>query len=373
MQVHNFMGLAITAISLNLVGGSIAFAETASLPSSLPLAAADGDLKSRISAAMLAGRCEDAKEMAIKANEFDLAEQVVRLCSPKAEVNRSGNVQTLNSGNDLKKANDLFNRKQYYEAYEIYNNLSESGDADSANQIGLMLQSGLGLPKDEKRALSYFKIAADRGSLWGYYNLGYLHLKGILVQRNYSESIRYFKYAADRNHAESQNYMGLIYANGYGVKKDLKVALNWYKIAASNGSSFARQNISGLIDIGAASEADLVIPNSGNHEPDWKRRPTIEQIATFYPKPAVLERVTGKVIVHCEVGTGGQVEECDIVSEDPTGYGFGSAGLKLARISEFTPKIVEGKAVKGEIRIPFNFTLPESMFNRLIKALNSTN
>ncbi|MEI6439620.1 MAG: TonB family protein [Alphaproteobacteria bacterium] len=318
--------------------------------------------------------------MAIKANEFDLAEQVIRLCSPKSAgtiVNARRDVPSLavaDAGKaDLKEADSLFNQKQYEQAYTLYEKLSATGNADAANQIGLMLQSGMGVDKNERKAFEYYDLAAKRGSVFGNYNVGVFKLKGIGITRDYSEAIERFTFSADHGHAESQNYLGVMYANGYGLKKDLQEALKWYKLAASNGSGFAKQNISSLIDIGAATEADLVIPSSGNHLPDWKRPPTTEQIATFYPKIAALNRVTGKVIVRCELDEKGEVGACNVLSENPAGFDFGNAALKLAKISEFTPQILNGKPVKGYVNVPFNFTLPKSVLERLIKTLGASN
>jgi TonB family protein len=369
----------LSGLVLAAAFSSVSLAQVTAQPSHPPSpAAASSELRSRISSAMLAGDCQVAKELAIGAGEFDLAEQVVRLCTPKSGKPDEKTISVPNSAvvessaDQLRRATTLFVQKQYSSAYELYLRLSSAGDAEAANQIGVMLQSGIGLEKDQRKAIQFYQLAADRGSVLGNYNFGVVNLKAVGTPVNYPEALKRFTYAANKGNAESQNYLGVMYAHGYGVRKDLPEALRLYKLAAANGSGFAKQNISSLIDIGAATETDLVIPISGNHEPNWKRTPSIEQLAAFYPKEAVVKRATGHATVHCEVDEIGQIGQCTIVSEDPPGLGFGNAALKLARISEFSPKLVNGTPTKGVLNIPFNFEIPPSMFDKLIRALSAS-
>jgi TonB family protein len=366
------MILSIAAALFAVMGVDIGSAQTTSPRTAISAQTApDRDLRSRISAEILRGDCAKAKSLAIEASEFDLAEQVVRLCVPKAVDQKIAPPPAKIPENDIDEADGLFREKKYVESYEIYQKLYATGNAEAANQIGFMLLSGLGVPLNKIKAIPYFKFAADRGNVNGYYNIGYVNYAGIGTQKNYKQAFDNFKQAAERDHAESQNYLGLMYANGFGVEKNYEKALEWYKRAAKNGSVLAQQNISGLIAIGAALTSDLTIPVSGNYSPDWRRKPTSDQISGFYPKAAILQKIRGKVLVRCDINVNGETENCTVLSETPSGYGFSDAALKLAKISEFTPRIVDGKPVKSWVNIPLNFTLSDSMFERLIKSLNA--
>lgn len=70
-KLHQFLGSAPTA--------------TAPVAKRAPAASLKNDpaWKSRVSAAILAGRCEEAKAIALGANDLDVAEQAVRLCVSK--------------------------------------------------------------------------------------------------------------------------------------------------------------------------------------------------------------------------------------------------------------------------------------------------
>lgn len=373
MRAQNYL-IAVVATALfsfmTCVGTS---AETIS-PTNAPSAqtAADRELRSRISAEILRGDCAKAKSLAIEASDFDLAEQVLRLCVPKSEGQNISPSHAVNPEKDIAAANALFQEKKYAEAYELYQTLYAMGNAEAANQIGIMMQTGLGVPVNKTKAIPYFKFAADRGLINGFYNLGYVNYAGIGTGKDYKKAFENFQQAAEREHAESQNYLGLMYANGFGVGKNNELALEWYKRAAKNGSSFAQQNISALIAIGAASPSDLTIPVSGNYNPEWRRKPTPEQVAGFYPKNAALQKVKARVVVHCDITVSGETENCTVISESPGGYGFSDAALKLVRIAEFTPRIVDGKPVKSGVNIPLIFDLPDSMFEKMIKSLSAS-
>ncbi len=63
----------------------------------------------------------------------------------------------------------------------------------------------------------------------------------------------------------------------------------------------------------------------------------------MYPARAADNGVEGVVVLACQVGDDGAMTRCVVESEDPAGYGFGSATarvfLKYARmkVGEFTP------------------------------------
>ena len=49
------------------------------------------------------------------------------------------------------------------EIFEYWKKLSETGDAEAQNNLGLMYYGGNGTEKDEELALKYFQLAAKQG------------------------------------------------------------------------------------------------------------------------------------------------------------------------------------------------------------------
>lgn len=80
---------------------------------------------------------------------------------------------------------------------------ADAGDARAQWYVGLRFQEGLVLPKDYKKAVSYFRLSAEQGDDWG------------------------------------QNQLGLAYRDGKGVIQHYQIAHMWLNISSSNGNPVA--------------------------------------------------------------------------------------------------------------------------------------
>lgn len=96
-----------------------------------------------------------------------------------------------------------------------------------------------------------------------------------------------------------------------------------------------------------------------NRAPNWRYMPSPEVIQFFYPKAAMRAEVEGKTTVSCLVDAQGSVKDCTVVSEAPSGQGFGDAALRVAKILEFLPARSNGEAVASRVRVPINFRMPD--------------
>lgn len=109
----------------------------------------------------------------------------------------------------------------------------------------------------------------------------------------------------------------------------------------------------------AAAEppTDLASPPLIAH-PTYERVPTDVQFTTYYPKAAMRQGVTGKVVMECTVAPLGELRSCSILSETPTGYQFGENALKLKAF--FRVQRPEGpcpRDVCAIVRIPIKYNL----------------
>ena len=94
-------------------------------------------------------------------------------------------------------------RADYAAAFEAWRAAAEQGDARAQNSLGLMYQTGRGVPRDHGAAAQWFQRAAELG------------------------------------HVAAQNSLGNFYAAGRGVSQDDVLALMWLSLASARGHNMA--------------------------------------------------------------------------------------------------------------------------------------
>jgi periplasmic protein TonB len=78
----------------------------------------------------------------------------------------------------------------------------------------------------------------------------------------------------------------------------------------------------------------------------WLQQPNGNDYARLYPPRALEREQTGVVTVDCLVGGDGRIA-CSIVSEDPQGWGFGEATLRIARQFRVAAQTSDGRPTSG--------------------------
>lgn len=90
---------------------------------------------------------------------------------------------------------------------------------------------------------------------------------------------------------------------------------------------------------------------------DFIQRPNGADFAKFYPSRAAEREKEGRVVLDCTVNANGSLS-CSVASEDPSGWGFGEASLKIARQFKVRPKLEDGRPTDGgSIRVPISWRL----------------
>jgi TonB family protein len=114
----------------------------------------------------------------------------------------------------------------------------------------------------------------------------------------------------------------------------------------------------GLLAAGTALAQEAPDGTPRATQADWVAKPSGDDMAEAYPPVAETLGVTGHVLLACKVATTGRVEDCQVTSETPPGFGFGAAALKVAPLFQMAPSTVGGSATVSTVRIPIRFALP---------------
>lgn len=91
--------------------------------------------------------------------------------------------------------------------------------------------------------------------------------------------------------------------------------------------------------------------------PSWRSRPSGDQMSAVYPAHAAQQRIGGRAMINCVANVNGLLEACQVVSESPTGEGFGAAALLLAPTFSMNPATGPDGPVPAKITIPIVWNL----------------
>lgn len=88
-------------------------------------------------------------------------------------------------------------------------------------------------------ALNLFTKAATLNHYESYNFIGNYYNEGLIYPKNFKKAVENYKIAADKSNASGQFNMGQAYYYGEGVDQDYKVAFDWYQKAANQGYDLA--------------------------------------------------------------------------------------------------------------------------------------
>ena len=108
--------------------------------------------------------------------------------------------------------------QEYEQSYELLLKIAESGHANAQYDLGVIFHNGLGLDKDNEKAIYWFEKAAQQ------------------------------------DHADAENYLGAIFKTGWGAEQDIVKALKYLKKAMEHGNEVARDSYTDLLSNGLPPE-----------------------------------------------------------------------------------------------------------------------
>ena len=136
---------------------------------------------------------------------------------------------------EWKRANTLYDNKQYSEAVTIYQKLMNQGYAKAFNSMGLCYNYGHGVKKDLQKANELYVQSANKGYVRGMTNIGNNYQNGEGVEVDLTKAAEWYCKAAEQGDSIGQNNLGICHEYGMGVAQDLKKAVALYRKSAEQG------------------------------------------------------------------------------------------------------------------------------------------
>lgn len=136
--------------------------------------------------------------------------------------------------------------------------VADQGSAWAQYQVGMMLQRGQGVTKDESEASQWFRRAGEGGDLRGLVRLGYAYESGTGVGRDCATAATHYRTAAEAGDPDAQAGLGGLYWRGDGVKQDDQQSLKWNRMSAEQGCARGERQLAILYQTGRGGvEKDL--------------------------------------------------------------------------------------------------------------------
>jgi uncharacterized protein len=152
--------------------------------------------------------------------------------------------------------------KQMPEAISTYRKAADKGSTSAMIELGVLLATGAGVPKDEGQARKLFERAAAAGNPRGTTNLAALPgvggatAGGATTSDDPTAARAMLAKAADANSAEAQFQLGLMTAEGVGGPKDDTAARALFEKAAAQGHAGALERMGVFAQSGRGGPKD---------------------------------------------------------------------------------------------------------------------
>ena len=123
---------------------------------------------------------------------------------------------------------------------------ADKGDALAMCGLADLYLLGRGVPRDPRKAFSYWRKAAGEGDGSAMLRLGQCYLEAHGVPKNLARGYRWCRRSAATCDVEAMEQLGFLYRKGIGVQRNYGKALEWFRQAAGRGNTSAMIGIGGM-------------------------------------------------------------------------------------------------------------------------------
>jgi len=115
-------------------------------------------------------------------------------------------------------------------------------DSDACHQLGAMLATGDGLPKDEAAAVRWYRRGAELGDPFSQFDLAYMILLGEGTPSDPIAAVSWLERAAAAGDLQAPSLLSDLCASGlHGVNRDEEKARRWAEAAARARDRWAEE------------------------------------------------------------------------------------------------------------------------------------
>jgi len=160
-------------------------------------------------------------------------------------------------------------------AVEWYRKAASQGYPAAETNLGDMYLFGRGgLDKNPLDALSWYLKAAQQQWPDAQYRLAYMYEVGLGTAKDAQRAVELYRSAADAGYPDAENVLGVLYATGGdGLPKNDPQAVEWYRKAADQGFAKAEKNLGDMYFFGHGVDRDYA------QAMEWYKKAADQQFA----------------------------------------------------------------------------------------------
>lgn len=133
----------------------------------------------------------------------------------------------------------------------FYRQAAEAGRPLAQNNYGAFIGAGRGgVAENDEEAVVWFQRAAAQGQGWAQANLCVRYNTGAGVEKNHDEALRLCKLSAAQNNPAGLDQLGWMYQFGLGMEKNIDQAFHYYERAAKLGHANGQNNLAYMYEKG---------------------------------------------------------------------------------------------------------------------------
>ena len=144
--------------------------------------------------------------------------------------------------------------------------IEAQGSAEELFGVAIAFRDGLEVPRDQKKALKWFLLAAKKGLKTAQLEMAFIYDKGLGVTPSKSQAAKWFYNAAAQGEAYAQFTLARRLGTGTGVRKNEAQAVKWYRMAAKQGFAIAQYHLARSYAKGKG------IGKNANQAAQWQRQ-----------------------------------------------------------------------------------------------------
>lgn len=141
--------------------------------------------------------------------------------------------------------------QDFSEAMRLYLPSAQKNNSVAVYKIGLIyLRGDHAVPQDYQKAMQWFQRAAELGFARAHNDIGYMLEEGLGAKRDVAAAAKWYRVSAEQGWGKAQVNMARLHEDGQGVPQDRKEAFYWYRLAADSrlaeDRDHARRRIEGM-------------------------------------------------------------------------------------------------------------------------------